>query len=242
MPAVPQDCQLQEERPVDRPKVLIETLATTGLTARSGVDQFFGSVDAGVSRCGPDTGSGNTLARSMTDTMPAGDETEVPYSALARRLQRLPKINLQKFLMLVGTGLGLWLLVEQFVGLSDFKGAFSDVTWAWVLVVLLVTQATSFTEAVAMSGAVQTPLPIARLTLLRFAMGIHRLDRWHRRHDGDRRPLFQDARIGPRRGSQLGPFVQPLGLRGADRSDSGPAPDRQRPVPPHIGRRVGVRA
>jgi uncharacterized membrane protein YbhN (UPF0104 family) len=98
--------------------------------------------------------------------------TESAATAATRlHLPHMPRVTLSRFLMPVATALGLWLLVEQLLGLGEIKGVFADVTWAWVLVVLLVTQATSFTEAVAMTGAAPIDLPLWRLTLLRFAMG-----------------------------------------------------------------------
>jgi uncharacterized membrane protein YbhN (UPF0104 family) len=72
--------------------------------------------------------------------------------------------------MLLGTFFGLWLLVSQFVGLSGIGELLSDSIWWWVVATLLITQATSATEALSMSGTVPIAPPIGPLTLLRFAM------------------------------------------------------------------------
>jgi uncharacterized membrane protein YbhN (UPF0104 family) len=86
-------------------------------------------------------------------------------------LPRLPRIKPSKLLMPVLTGLGLWLVVEQLLGLGEIRGVLDEVTWAWMLVVLVVTQATAITEAVAMMGASPVPIPLRPLTFLRFALG-----------------------------------------------------------------------
>lgn len=102
--------------------------------------------------------------------LPDLSDPSAPDSSRRLRLSRLPKVKPSKFLMPIATGLGLWLLVEQLVGLGEIRSIFDSVTWAWVIVVLAVTQFTSFTEAVAMSGACPVDLPLGPLTLLRFAM------------------------------------------------------------------------
>lgn len=108
--------------------------------------------------------------------MTTGDDS-VPLVGLAPeethnriRLPHVPKLSLQRLLMPVATALGLWLLIEQLIGLDDFKGAFDNVQWAWAVVVLGVTQVTALTEAVALSGAVPVAIPIGSLTILRFAL------------------------------------------------------------------------
>jgi uncharacterized membrane protein YbhN (UPF0104 family) len=87
------------------------------------------------------------------------------------RLPHLPKVTPSKLLMPALTGFGLWLVVEQLLGLGEIRGVLDQVTWAWMLVVLLVTQATAVTEALAMTGAAPVVVPLVPLTLLRFALG-----------------------------------------------------------------------
>lgn len=86
-------------------------------------------------------------------------------------LPHLPKVKPSKFVMPVLTALGLWLIVEQLLGLGEIRSVLESVTWSWAAVVLLVTQATAWTEAVAMSGAAPSDLALAPLTGLRLAMG-----------------------------------------------------------------------
>jgi len=50
------------------------------------------------------------------------------------------RIKPSKLLMPVLTGLGLWLVVEQLLGLGEIRGVLDEVTWAWMLVVLVVTR------------------------------------------------------------------------------------------------------
>ena len=86
-------------------------------------------------------------------------------------LPRLPKITPSKFVMPVLTVFGLWLVVEQLLGIGEIRSVLESVTWSWAIVVLLVTQATAWTEAVAMSGAAPTDLALVPLTGLRLALG-----------------------------------------------------------------------
>ena len=72
--------------------------------------------------------------------------------------------------MLLGTFFGLWLLVSQLVGLNGIGELLQNSIWWWVVATLLITQATSVTEAISMSGTVPVAPPIGPLTLLRFAM------------------------------------------------------------------------
>jgi uncharacterized membrane protein YbhN (UPF0104 family) len=72
--------------------------------------------------------------------------------------------------MLAGTFFGLWILVSQLIGLSGIGELLVQAIWWWVLAALIVTQATSLTEAVSMSGTVPVASPIGPLTFLRFAM------------------------------------------------------------------------
>ncbi len=85
-------------------------------------------------------------------------------------LPKVPRATLQRLAMPLLTGLGLWILIEQLVGLNAFENGLADIQWDWALVVLIVTQVTTFTEAVALSGAMPIAVPLSRLTLLRGAM------------------------------------------------------------------------
>jgi uncharacterized membrane protein YbhN (UPF0104 family) len=82
----------------------------------------------------------------------------------------LARFQLAQLLMLLGTFFGLWLLVSQLVGLNGISEVLQDSVWWWVVATLLITQATSVTEAFSMSGTVPVGPPLGPLTLLRFAM------------------------------------------------------------------------
>ena len=82
----------------------------------------------------------------------------------------LARLQLSQVLMVVGTFLGLWLLVSQAIGLSGIGDLLVNSIWWWVAATLLITQATSLTEAVSMAGTLPVAPPIGPLTLLRFAM------------------------------------------------------------------------
>ena len=83
----------------------------------------------------------------------------------------LARVQVAKVVMVVFTFFGLWLLVQQLLGLGEIRGVLAGAIWAWIVATLVITQATSLTEAVSLSGAVTADLPILPLTLLRFAMG-----------------------------------------------------------------------
>ena len=82
----------------------------------------------------------------------------------------LARVQVSQLLMLLGTFFGLWLLVSQLVGLNGISEVLQDSIWWWIVATLLITQATSLTEAFSMSGTVPVAPPIGPLTLLRFAM------------------------------------------------------------------------
>ena len=82
----------------------------------------------------------------------------------------LARFQMAQLLMLLGTFFGLWLLVSQLVGLNGIGEVLQDSVWWWVVATLLITQATSVTEAFSMSGTVPVGPPLGPLTLLRFAM------------------------------------------------------------------------
>ena len=82
----------------------------------------------------------------------------------------LARVQLSKLLMLAGTFFGIWLLVEQLVGLQGIGHLIASANWWWFLAVLLITQATAVTEAISLSGAMPGSPPLGPLSLLRLAM------------------------------------------------------------------------
>jgi uncharacterized membrane protein YbhN (UPF0104 family) len=82
----------------------------------------------------------------------------------------LARVRPSQLAMLAATFLGLWLLVQQFVGFGEIVPVLAGASWWWVVATLAITQTTAVSEAVAMSGAVPAPLPFGPLVLLRMAM------------------------------------------------------------------------
>jgi glycosyltransferase 2 family protein len=82
----------------------------------------------------------------------------------------LARVRPSQLAMLAATFLGLWLLVQQFVGFGEIAPVLAGASWWWVAATLVITQTTAVSEAVAMSGAVPAPLPLGPLVLLRMAM------------------------------------------------------------------------
>ncbi len=86
-------------------------------------------------------------------------------------LQPLARVQVAKLAALAATFFGIWLLVQQLVGLRGIGHLLAGANWWWVLAVLVITQATAATEAISMSGAMPELPPIGPLTMLRLAMG-----------------------------------------------------------------------
>ena len=118
---------------------------------------------------------------TSTSAVPRGPRTKKAFTELRTSAARtlgvdsveprpLARFQVSQLLMLLGTFFGLWLLVSQLVGLNGIGTVLSDSVWWWVVATLLITQATSLTEAFSMSGTLPVAPPLGPLTLLRFAM------------------------------------------------------------------------
>ncbi len=81
----------------------------------------------------------------------------------------LTRVQPSRLVMPAATFLGIWLLIDQLTGFDNIADVLKSAQWLWVLVVLILTQATNLTEAVSLSGAVPAPIPLGPLTLLRSA-------------------------------------------------------------------------
>jgi len=119
-------------------------------------------------------------ATSVT-AVPHGPRTKKAFTELRLRAAEalgvdpveprpLARFQVSQLLMLLGTFLGLWLLVSQLVGLNGIGDILQNSIWWWMVATLAITQATSVTEAFSMSGTLPVVPPLGPLTLLRFAM------------------------------------------------------------------------
>ena len=86
------------------------------------------------------------------------------------RFWQASKVRLPNVFMAIGTFFGLWLLVEQLVGLQGIFDTIKTAAWGWAALALLVTQLTNVTEAIAISGTLPIDVPIGPLSMLRFAL------------------------------------------------------------------------
>ena len=86
------------------------------------------------------------------------------------KLWQASKVRLPNVFMAVGTFFGLWLLVEQLVGLQGIFDTIKTAAWGWAALALLATQLTNVTEAIAISGTLPIEVPIGPLSMLRFAL------------------------------------------------------------------------
>ena len=86
------------------------------------------------------------------------------------RFWQATKPRLPTVVMALGTFFGLWLLVEQLVGLQGIFDTIRTATWGWAFLALVATQLTNVTEAVAISGTLPIDVPLGPLAMLRFAL------------------------------------------------------------------------
>ena len=101
---------------------------------------------------------------------PAGAASIEKDGPWPSKLWNASKVRLPNIFMALGTFFGLWLLVEQLVGLQGIFDTVKSADWGWALMALLATQLTNVTEAIAISGTLPVDVPIGRLSMLRFAL------------------------------------------------------------------------
>jgi uncharacterized membrane protein YbhN (UPF0104 family) len=84
-------------------------------------------------------------------------------------LQELRRVKPTDIALMVGTLLGVYLLVGQLANLTSVWDTFTDATIGWVVLCALVTQLTSVANAFALIGSVsQQELPLRQTTALQF--------------------------------------------------------------------------
>lgn len=86
-------------------------------------------------------------------------------------LASVHRVKASSVLMAAGTLLGLWLLIGEFSGFTDLWSTLLSANWWWIAAAFVVGVIPNFTEAIALSGAVASPLRIAPLVVLRLADG-----------------------------------------------------------------------
>jgi len=163
----------------------LERDAASLLVATAGIVGPERAVAAAVATVGPDRVKQVLpliqLQAVSATAIPHGPKTKKAFAELrlstARALgvdpvepRPLARIQIPQVLMVLGTFFGLWLLVQQLIGLNGISEILQDSIWLWMIATLLITQATSVTEAFSMSGTVPVASPLGPLTLLRFAM------------------------------------------------------------------------
>lgn len=85
------------------------------------------------------------------------------------KLAELRRVTWGDILMTVGTLLGVYLLIGQFTGLAGLGDVFRSANWAWLTVVILLSQLPPFAAAVAMIGSVMAPLPFGPVVGVQYA-------------------------------------------------------------------------
>jgi uncharacterized membrane protein YbhN (UPF0104 family) len=108
---------------------------------------------------------GSTLLTELRAAVADSTRTDAAELAVIRR------VNVASLVMAAGTLLGIWLLIGQLTGLPDVGQQLLSATWWWIALALAVVLLTNLTEAVALSGAVSSPLPFWPLVMLRVSNG-----------------------------------------------------------------------
>jgi hypothetical protein len=122
------------------------------------------------------------------------------------------KVRLPNLLMALGTFFGLWLLVQQLVGLEGIADTLKTATWGWAVLTIVATQLTNVTEALAISGTLPVAVPIGPLAMLRIALAFHGSHRRDDRQHCDDHPVQPASRARRPDGSELWGDLQRLGL------------------------------
>ena len=106
------------------------------------------------------------LKTLLADLREAGAErsgVDTPELAALRRF------SLGGLVLGAAFGLGVYLLVVQLAGVAEMGDVFSGAIWEWVVLTALVAQLPPFSQAVAMLGAVSTPLPLRPVAVVQYA-------------------------------------------------------------------------
>ena len=82
----------------------------------------------------------------------------------------LSRFKWSQVVMLVATFLGVWLLVQQFIGVAAVGDIVRSANWWTVLGALVITQITALSEALAISGTLPAVVPLGQLTVLRLSL------------------------------------------------------------------------
>lgn len=81
----------------------------------------------------------------------------------------LTRVEPHRLAMFAATFVGIWLLIEQLTGFDNILDVLKSAQWSWFLLAMALAQSTALTEAVSISGAAPTPIPLGPLALLRSA-------------------------------------------------------------------------
>ncbi len=86
-------------------------------------------------------------------------------------LTELRRVSPMDMLLAAATVLGIYLLAGELASVDDLWGTLIDAELAWVLAVIICSQLPQFTSAITVVGAVDAPLPFARVVMLQFSNG-----------------------------------------------------------------------
>jgi glycosyltransferase 2 family protein len=87
-------------------------------------------------------------------------------------LRRVKPLNI---LMVVGLLFALWVILGEVGSISNLIDTFESADWAWVLVVVVLTQATNLSYAMATVGSVDTHVPYGPAVVMQYAVAFTNL-------------------------------------------------------------------
>jgi uncharacterized membrane protein YbhN (UPF0104 family)/tRNA A-37 threonylcarbamoyl transferase component Bud32 len=104
----------------------------------------------------------NERMKSLREAAAATTGHEVP------KLAELRRVSPASVVMAAATFLGFYLIIEQFVGV-DLASTLAEAQWRWVVLAFVLSLVPQFTGAIALQGAVATPLPFGPVLAEQFA-------------------------------------------------------------------------
>jgi glycosyltransferase 2 family protein len=105
-------------------------------------------------------GSQKGLLKSLRESLATAAGVEVPKLVEAKR------ISWPNLLMVVGSLVGLWLIIGVLTDVSGSLSVIRGASWAWVAAAFVLAQLPVVTGAWALTGAVMGPLPFGRCVAL----------------------------------------------------------------------------
>jgi uncharacterized membrane protein YbhN (UPF0104 family) len=117
----------------------------------------------------------SALSKPTRKAIPKEDLTALREQAASRlgievpQTTELRRVSPANLAMAAGAILGVYLLIGQLADVKSVGDVFSDVDWAWIPPLIVVSQTPQLAQAVGMLGSVSRQLPLGPATAVQFA-------------------------------------------------------------------------